>query len=642
MSIAKLAVHNFKKSMSSYLSLICSLAFTVMVLFNFQSLLYMDVFAVLQEGNQDKVDVIVKVFSVVLGAFLFFFTWYATNVFLTRRKKEIGTYVFLGLTNQRIGRLYALETLLTGLTALVAGLGLGVLLSQLFRMVLMALSELSGELAAVSVELHLPSVAEPMLVTSLIFGAVYLFFVVWGYLNVVRSSVLGMLSANRKNEFVPVKTWFLALKAVFGTAVLSAGFYLAVKDGGMEVITNLLGAVILVIVGVYFLFGGFLPLLFQGLVKDKGFLYRGERILWLNNVVFRMKKNYRTYAITCVLMLCSVTALATSFAMKLRYDVMARFRTVYTYQVLSDREDVEEELAALIGRENEVTYRTRADILSLDGSLLDAGNNARIMGLVSYSQICGMAEAAGLEKPLREPGDEETVRLAHAVLMSFLTDKSGITHEINGRAFRETEELCEPYFGYFQEAVDFLVVNDRVYEELLPLGTVLHSYHFGIADPGNFAASKGALSEFAAAEQARGRYMGCVSNDPVARDTLWVKILYSLGVFVFLVFVLAGGSILFMKVYNDAFEEKERYAVLRKLGCSEERLRESVVRELGCAYGLPFLVMAASAYFPVRALEKVTSMGLMSVYAVSVLVVFGFFLLFYGLSVRLYRKHVGV
>lgn len=641
MSLVKLAVQNFKKSVSSYRSLIFSLAFTVMILFNFQSLIYMDTFATLQEGNQDKVDILVRVFSVVLAFFLFFFVWYATNVFLTRRKKEIGVYIFMGLTNQRIGGLYALETTMTGLASLALGLGLGVLLSQLFRMILLAFSGISAGLSEISVELHLMSVGKPMLVTALIFGAVYLFFVVKGYLNIVRSSVLGMISANRKNEFVREKTWLLAAKAVLGVAALSAGFWLAIKDGGMEVLNNLLSAVVLVIAGVYLLFGGLLPLLFQGLVKHKMFLYHGERVLWLNNMVFRMKKNYRTYAITCVLMLCSVTALASSFAMRLRYDAIAHFRTVYTYQILSDREDMEEELEALISRDNDIVYHTRADILTLDSSLMIAGYNGSAIGVASYSQVYAMGEAAGLQRPVREPEDDEVIRLGHAVLMSFLTNKSDITHEINGRALLEIEELCAPYFGYFQESADIFVVNDRIYEELLPLGQVLHSYHFCIADPENFEASKEKLEDLAQSERAQGHIIGCVRNDPVARDILWVKILYSLGIFVFLVFVLAGGCILFMKAYNDAFEEKERYAVLRKLGCSEDRLRAAMVKEMRCAYGLPFLVMAVSAYFPVHALEKVTSMALMSVYAVSVLVVFGFFLVFYALSVRLYRKNIG-
>ena len=59
---------------------------------------------------------------------MLFFYLYATNVFLTKRKKEIGIYVFMGLTNQKIGKLYAIETIFLGLVALVLGVGFGLLL----------------------------------------------------------------------------------------------------------------------------------------------------------------------------------------------------------------------------------------------------------------------------------------------------------------------------------------------------------------------------------------------------------------------------------------------------------------------------------------------------------------------------------
>ncbi|MFR2767056.1 MAG: FtsX-like permease family protein [Thomasclavelia sp.] len=78
--------------------------------------------------------------SFVLGCFMLFFIWYATNVFLTKRKKEIGIYVFMGLTNQKIGKLYAIETIFLGLVALVLGVGFGIITSKLFVMITMAIS----------------------------------------------------------------------------------------------------------------------------------------------------------------------------------------------------------------------------------------------------------------------------------------------------------------------------------------------------------------------------------------------------------------------------------------------------------------------------------------------------------------------
>lgn len=57
-------------------------------------------------------------------------------------------------------------------------------------------------------------------------------------------------------------------------------------------------------------------------------------------MIFRMKKNYRTYAIVCVLMLCSVTALGFGFAMKNRNDNISHFENTYTYQVLGSQKGI--------------------------------------------------------------------------------------------------------------------------------------------------------------------------------------------------------------------------------------------------------------------------------------------------------------
>lgn len=165
MSVTGLALHNFKKSFSNYLSLILSLAFTVMIIYNFQSVIFTDIFDSLQEPNSGYINIIIEVISVVLGFFLFFFVWYSTNVFLTRRKREIGIYVFMGLSNQRIGKLYALETLFIGFAALLLGLGAGILLSQLFQMLLLSLSD-------ISVELHFQLAPESVLITAGIYAAV--------------------------------------------------------------------------------------------------------------------------------------------------------------------------------------------------------------------------------------------------------------------------------------------------------------------------------------------------------------------------------------------------------------------------------------------------------------------------------------
>lgn len=87
MSLFRLACSNFKRSIREYASLIISLAFSVFIFFNFQNVVYSDSMDVLKNMKKSYIDMIVQAASVVFGVFLFFFIWYATNIFLNQRKK---------------------------------------------------------------------------------------------------------------------------------------------------------------------------------------------------------------------------------------------------------------------------------------------------------------------------------------------------------------------------------------------------------------------------------------------------------------------------------------------------------------------------------------------------------------------------
>ena len=130
---------------------------------------------------------------------------------LTKRKKEIGIYVFMGLTNQKIGKLYAIETIFLGLVALVLGVGFGIITSKLFVMITMAISKIS-----VDISFHFS--ITPVLITAIIFIIIYAIFVLKGYISIVRSSVLQMVAANRQNEYVQAKTWLLVINCLLYTS----------------------------------------------------------------------------------------------------------------------------------------------------------------------------------------------------------------------------------------------------------------------------------------------------------------------------------------------------------------------------------------------------------------------------------------
>ena len=94
MSLFRLAVSNFKRSVREFGMLILSLTVSVCVLFNFQNMIYSDAMNVLVALRKEAIDTIMQAATVVFMVFLFFFIWYAHTVFLNHRNKEIGIYIF--------------------------------------------------------------------------------------------------------------------------------------------------------------------------------------------------------------------------------------------------------------------------------------------------------------------------------------------------------------------------------------------------------------------------------------------------------------------------------------------------------------------------------------------------------------------
>lgn len=593
---------------------------------NFQNMIDSGILDGLAKTNRENAEFVIQAVTFVLICFMLFLVWYSTNVFLTKKKKEIGIYAFMGLTNERIGKLYLIETAMTGILALALGSGIGALTARLFQMIMVKLSD-------ITVEVFRQISFRSVLIVSVCYAVIYMIFAVKGYVNIVKSSVLEMLSASRKNEFVRQQLVILLVKTVLGVAALAAGYYLAIAKGGMEVLRNALSAVVFVTVGVYLVFGGLIPVIFQSLVKKKMFLYKKQRTLWMNNIVFRMKRNYRTYAIVSVLMLCSVSALAAGFAMKERYEGMVHFRNTYTYQVLSPSVGKYEEFAKLILKENKIIYGTEISMVQLEQSSVQSRWKSNAYSIIPYSKAKILAKNAGLKFGFKEPDDKEYINVDKLVLLSLITDSAKDTIQIEGENYDNAGVTTEPYLGYLQEMAEFYLVNDQEYERLKELGTEMYVYSYRIEDAENFAASVDDLQESADCT-------GLIKIDPYDEEAGWIRIIYSVCIFMFMVFVLASGSILFVKIYNDAFEERERYAVLNKIGISDKTVKKEIACELRFAYLAPFLVMAVSSYFSVKALANMMRTELLHINFLSVGVIGIFFWVCYLFSVSVYIKNI--
>jgi Predicted permease. len=329
--------------------------------------------------------------------------------------------------------------------------------------------------------------------------------------------------------------------------------------------------------------------------------------------------------------ICSTTALATGFAMKERYYNMIVFDNKYTFQLLTNQPNLEERAAELIQKETDIVCQTSLPVLSPDASHL----------VVSYTDIIRVTNESGVLFPLTEPLENETYYLSYQVLMSFILSKEVQTVTIGNDTFFQAGIVREPCLGYMQREMGcFYVVSDSTYSRMKEYSTMLYIHNYKIADNAAFERARTAVDVLIS--NTDENFTARVAVDPFDNGLEWIKVLHALCIFMFLVFIVAGGCIMFMKLYNDSFEERERYLVLKKLGFSTQTLTKSIAHELISAYVLPFVVMAVSTYFSVHALGMVMYAELLSVYIVSILAVMIVFALCCIFSVSVYRRNVGL
>ncbi|MDE5697015.1 MAG: hypothetical protein K2I96_06335, partial [Lachnospiraceae bacterium] len=315
--------------------------------------------------------------------------------------------------------------------------------------------------------------------------------------------------------------------------------------------------------------------------------------------------------------------------MKERYHNMILFDNQYTFQLLTNQGGLEDRAAALIGGAGDIAFQTSLTALSPDAEHL----------VVRYSDVKRIAQERGAAFDIAEPADDETYALSHQMLMSLRINQKPVPVTIGDKDYLETQTLRDAYIGYMQKQMGcFYIVSDSEYERMKGQSTMLYIHNFKLADDTAFEAARAAVDVLIS--NTDENFTARVAVDPFDNDLDWVKVLHSLCIFMFLVFVVACGCIMFMKLYNDSFEEKERYLVLKKLGFPAGTLSASIAHELLSAYMLPFVVMVVSAYFSVHALGKMMYTSLLSIYFVSTLAVLVVFVLCYILSVAVYRRNV--
>lgn len=249
-----------------------TLTFSVALFYAFNSIESQKVLLDLNDTMKtmfQHMSTIVHSLSIALAFILSFLFIYMNQYFIRERAKEFAIYLTLGISKRKLSLLLTLETLFMGAVSLVAGLGLGFLLSQL-------LAVLSSHLLQMNYS-HFQFIfsKDSLLTTILLFSCLFLSILLFNFLSLRKITIRSLMNQNKEVKPVkmrsPLWLWVsLGIGLILLIGDISFVFLFPVEQT-LSYFPWVLGSGILATI---FLFIGAIPLLLQK-IQGTNWYYKG-------------------------------------------------------------------------------------------------------------------------------------------------------------------------------------------------------------------------------------------------------------------------------------------------------------------------------------------------------------------------------
>ena len=551
----KLAVRNVRRSLQDYGVYLLTLTFGVALFYTFNSLDGQGVMIYLAQSQNPMVEVIrscIDIFSVFVAVVLSCLILYANHFLLRRRKRELGTYLLLGLGQSQVSRLLVLETGLIGLVSLVLGLGLGVLASQ-------GLSVLTLSMFSLTVtEFGLTFSLRAAVRTAAYFGLIFLLVMAFSGVQVSRSKLLDLLQGDRKNEELhPRPLWIAVVQFAVGVICLLAAYAILLTFGMAYAVVipalciPMLGLGTLGTLLIFKSLSGFVLRLVQSRPK---LYFKNLNAFTLREWISKVHSTYLAQTVICILLLLAMGITASSIGLNNTIESMTGSQAPFDITVQNQNADSlgTVDFPALLAQ-----HGVKAEDLAWQQDTIFYYNDPEVTGI----------EDAGA-----------AIRLSDCQALLARSGQPAYQGPVPGRLAGVENQLTTGNLG-----LSCVVVPDEMASQLEVRRQVWSADYAGSAQE-----TEERVQAALTAYQMENSWLRVESRLSIYQEAMGNKILaLFLGLYLGLTFLLAAAAVLALQQLSQAADNAGRYAILRRLGAEEKMVSRSAVEQVALAFLLP-------------------------------------------------------
>ena len=644
----KLSIKNMRKTIKDFAIYFLTLVLGVAIFYMFNSLDSQEAMMQVSSSTRELIKLMITMLgfvSVFVAVILGLLIVYANNFLINRRKKEFGTYMMLGMSKGQISRILLIETIFVGIISLIVGLVIGVFASQF-------MSVLVGKLFAADMsKFEFVFSKDACIKTCIYFAVMYIAVMIFNTFTISRYKLINLLNASKKNEQIKIKNlWVCILVFIIGVVILGYAYY-KVTGGVNELSTadTILPIILMGIVGTILVFWSVSGFILKLVQLRKNIYLKDVNMFVLRQLHNKINTTVVSMSIICLMLFMTITILSSALSLNntMRKDLedttpvdINLYKTANLPEnekmsqaqiedsrktMIQSLEDNGFDMTILkdvveipIYATNELTWRDTLspvyDEVKQQFPNLLYETAEEIVKVSDYNKIARLY--GNIEYQLK---DDEYIILCDFDNMKNLRNKAlkaDSTITIAGKEYKSKYDECQN--GYIYMAGSHinngivLVPDSCNLTEDMKEETFLAANYNATTEEEKEEIEKICTgeteTEFSKNLNEKDITIDGMTKIAIIESSLGVStIVLFIAIYLGIIFLIASSAILALKQLTESSDNKQRYAILRKIGADEKMINEALFKQIGIFFLMPLVLAIIHSIFGIQFVMTIMS-----------------------------------
>ncbi len=645
----KLSVKNMKKSFKDYAIYFLTLVLGVAIFYMFNSLDSQQAMLQVSESTRKLIALMIDmlgVVSVFIAIILGFLIVYANNFLVNRRKKEFGIYMTLGMGKRQISKIILLETLLIGILSLLVGIFIGVFASQFMSILVAKLFEADMS------EFTFVFSSGACIKTCIYFAVMFLAVMIFNTITISKYKLINLLTAVRKNEKVKMKNPILSVFVFLTSAGILGYAYWKVTGGinELDTIEKILGPILMGTIGTIGIFWSLSGFILRVIQSSKKIYLRGTNMFVLRQLNNKINTTVVSMSVICIMLFMTISILSSSISVHDSMDTELEEMTPVDLNLFKAANLPDSYVSSYSGKTIYYTEEQKADsrksivdTLKQNGydisklkdiveipiytvpewtwkyslgnyyetakaqySMLAYDTPETLIKVSDYNKI---ASLYGQEQYTLNDNEyivlcdfDSMVELRNAAL------KENCDIQVNGKIYHAKYNECQSGFinmssSHTNTGVILLPDSFEWKEEWKEQKFLAANYNADTEEGKQeinkeFADDDSKLNENLSAKGIRLDGMTKITLIEASKGLS--SIIIFIAIYLGIIFLIASSAILALKQLTESSDNKQRYNILRKIGCDEKMINQALFRQIAIFFMLPLVLAIIHSIFGIK------------------------------------------